>query len=1029
MQKLLTILLFVSCTLLGLQVQAQELLVTGKVTDAGSGAGLPGVNVVVKGSKTGTITDADGNYRLSVADPNGVLTFSFIGFVKQEIVIGSQSTVNCVLKEDTQVLQEVVVTSFGVEREKKELGYAVQEVKGAEVAETLRPNFINALQGRVAGVQIGTTNGMPGASSSIVIRGGNSIGGNNQPLFVVDGVPVDNSTMGEGLLVTDAANRNADFTNRIADINPNDIESITVLKGPAAAALYGIDAANGAIVITTKKGKKGTAKVDYSANFMWEQITRTAEPQTQTKFANGQTGVTNESSLFRWGGERTGGTPLYDNVKNFFQTGFTQTHNIGVSGGSEAVTYNASANIWRQEGTVPNAGFDRNSLRLNMTAQVSPKIKFNGSINYTNSLANRASKGTRGFYYETLIWNPTLDVQNYESPDGRPLSTLEDLTVATPVRYDNPNYNARKNVITDETDRFLLNGSLSYDPFEWLNLTARIGSDFYNTIGQSVYNPLTQQPFWYGADARVPNRLGGIFFEYTNTSKLINGFLLATAKKKFGDINTSFTAGYNFDDKTYRVDSRYGERFLVDNLPSIVNTTATTRQISTRGTRRRLIGVFGDLRLDYKNMIFLNITGRNDWSSTLPEATNNFFYPSISTGVVVSDLLGLESRILSFAKIRASYAEVGKDALPHQVLPSLQEFLRTGGGYNVGFFGPNNQIRPERTQSFEIGTDLRFLNNRISLDLTYYNTRSSDQIIQTRLSYATGYILQLINSGTIENQGLEALLNAEILKNDKLSWNLTANFTMNRNKVIQMPANLPEFYLSDTWLAGNARGGYVLNESYMSITGNSFRTHSSGQPLIGANGYPVTETAFVNIGNRQPNFTLGITNNVRYKNFNLSFLFDIRQGGDVFNATEMELTRLGISNRTLDRGTTRVFPGVLADGTPNTLEVPINEAYYRNGNLGSNPVLFIEKDIYWVRLRDITLTYQVPAELLSFTKIVKTFSVNLTGTNLWLQTNYKGADPDVNGLNASARGAGAVGFDSFTVAPPVTFAIGVKAGF
>ena len=999
---------------------AQSQTISGKVTDENNDA-LPGVNILLQRTTIGTVTDIEGNYAIAVQGDSPVLVFSSVGYQAQTIEVGDQSTVDVTMTPDMRQLNEVVVTTaFGVEQEKKSLGYAVQDVAGEELAETTRPSVIESLQGRVAGVNVTSTNGLPGSSNSIVIRGGTSLDGNNQPLFVVDGIPIDNTTLNGEFLFSNSPNRNFDYTSRGSDINPDDIESVTVLKGPAAAALYGIDASNGAVVITTKKGKAGKSVITYNNDFRLENITRF--PDRLKTYNTGTEGVTNQTTRAHWGAPIADGTPVYDNIGDFFQTGFTQNHSLGLSGGSENLTYRASADLLNQGGTVPNTGYDRNSFRLNVTSKASERLSLTASANYIKSVADRTSKGSGSLYENTLLWPVTDNMSNYLNPDGTPrrfFSNGED-------NFDNPYFTAYKNINSDETDRFLLNGSLDYQLLNWLSVTGRIGADVYNTLGLTAYDDESFQ--------RYPNRstadaVGGLMAEYEARSRLVNSFLLLNANKTFGDFNTSLTLGHNLEDRTYRVDSRYGENILVPDLYTITNTQQDTREISVSGYRRRLIGVFGDFRIDYKNMIFLNATARNDWSSTLPQKNNSFFYPSISTSMVLSELLDFDvNSPITFLKLRASYAQVGKDAPPHRTQPSLDEFTRTGGGFAVGFFGPNPDIKPESTSSYEFGLDLRLFQNRLGVDATYYHVKSEDQIVSPRLSYATGYILQLVNAGAIENKGLEIMLNGDIVSGAAFRWNAIANFSLNRNQVLSLPGDFEEFYLSDTWLAGNARGGYVPGKSFYTITGNSREINEAGQLIIGEDGYPVENTGFTEIGNRQPDFTLGFTNTLEYQGFRLSFLLDIRKGGDVYNATARSLTFAGLHPSTANRGETIIFEGVTETGEVNTVEAVLDQDYYRTGSRGQMESLYVEKDINWLRLRDITLAYEFPKTLLENTFLSQA-SVHVTGNNLLLFSNYSGADPDVNGLNASGRGSNAGGFDYFSLAAPVVYSAGLKVTF
>nr|WP_302238414.1 SusC/RagA family TonB-linked outer membrane protein [Porifericola rhodea]WKN30719.1 SusC/RagA family TonB-linked outer membrane protein [Porifericola rhodea] len=993
--------------------------VSGKVTDENS-SGLPGVNVLLKGSTSGTVTDVDGNFTIKVTGEQPVLLFSSVGYLSHSEQVSGRSTVNVSLKPDLKQLSEVVVTAFGMEKEKKALGYAIQDVAGEELAETSRPNVIESLQGRVAGVNVASTSGLPGSSTSIVIRGGTSLDGNNQPLFVVDGVPVDNTTLNGSYLLSDSPNRNFDYTSRGSDIDPDDIESITILKGPSAAALYGIDAANGAVVITTKKGKAGKSQITYGNNFRFETIERL--PEIFKEYNTGNDGVTNNESRNHWGEKISGSTPVYNNLEDFFQTGFSQNHNLSISGGADMLTYRVSADVVRQDGSVPSTGFDRNSFRLNLSSQTTERLNFTASANYIKSSADRASKGSGSLYQNALLWPITDNMSEYLNPDGTKKTFYEN----GDDDFDNPYFTAYYNDVTDETDRYLLNGSMKYQIFDWLDVTGRVGSDIYSTYGLTTYDDESAQ--------RYPNRsiassVGGLMAEYDAKSNLLNSFLLINSYKSFGDFNTSLTLGHNMEQRTYRVDSRYGESIQVPDLYTIVNTDQDSREISVRGYRRSLVGVFGDFKIDYKNMIFLSATGRNDWSSTLPKQNNSFFYPSVSTSIVFSELFDLDvNSPISFAKLRASYAQVGKDAPTHRTQPSLGEFTRTGGGFTVGVFGPNQNIKPETTTSYEVGMDLRLFKNRLGLDVTYYNVRSRDQIVSPRLSYATGYILQLVNAGEIENKGLELMINGDIIKNSTVRWNALANFTLNRNKVVSLPGDFEEFYLSDTWLYGNARGGYVPGESFYTITGNSRATTEEGQLIIGDDGYPVEDTGFEEIGNRQPDFTLGLTNTVEYKGFRLAILLDIRKGGDVYNATARRMVYAGLHPSTANRDETVVFEGVTEDGEMNTQEVVLDQDYYQSSNRGLVESLFIEKDINWMRLRDVTLSYQFPSAMLENT-FIKRASVHLSGNNLLLLSNYSGADPDVNGLNASGRGSNAGGFDYFSFPNPTVYSAGLKVTF
>lgn len=1010
-------LLILSLGLFATESYSQGRSVSGVVRSGEQNAPLAGVTVSVKGTNRIVQTDAQGRFTIN-AETGQTLQFTYVGHQMFEQRITNANNYNITLNTDRQQLSEVVVTAFGQTRARRSLTSATQNIDGEEVSQTGRTNFINALQGRVAGLQVSNTGGLPGSSSQIVLRGGTSFDGNNQPLFVIDGIPVDNSTLAEGSLLNDGANRGADYTNRISDLDPNDIETITVLKGPAATALYGIDAANGAIVITTKRAKKGGFQVNYTNNFRFDQLTRT--PELQRVYGTGTLGRSNDSTLSAWGGP-IGNTPTFDNLGNFFETGFSNSHNLSFSGGSNLISANVSLNNLSQEGTVPNTEYVRRSVRLNLSSDITPKLKVNTTANYIFSRNSKGTKGASSFYYYSLLWPATKDMRNWVDDNGERVNLL-DVT----DNFDNPYFDVNKNGTSDNTKRILLNGSISYDFTNWFNLTGRIGYDTYDTYGLTFYDPQSNYTIPNKSNAKA---VGGTLLDYNQKFSLLNYYLLGNFKHSFGSFNAALTTGLNIDDRESRTDSRYGETFLVPGLISMNNTDRAKREAETRGYRRRLVGVFGDFKLDYNNYLFLNLTGRNDWSSTLPVENRSFFYPSAGLGFVFTELMN-SSDFLSYGKLRASYAQVGKDAPPHRIDPALTAFTRTGGGFAVGFFGPNPNIKPETTTSYEFGGEFRLFKNRLTLDATYYSVKSKDQIVSPRLSYASGYILQLVNAGVMENKGIELVASGRPIVKKDFSWQVITNFFINRNEVKSLPGDFPEFYLSDTWMAGNVRAGYVVGQSYYSLTGYGYQKNEKGEILIGANGYPLRDiSAFKFIGNREPDFNLGLTNTFRYKNLSFSFLWDWRQGGDIFNATDYALTSLGLSMRTLDRGKTKIFEGVDINGNKNTQEVVLSQTYFQSAALGGlNEYNFIERDINWLRLRDINLSYSLPAKLFN-NVFVKGIDLNAGASNLVLITNYTGADPDVNGLNASNRGSGAVGFDYFSLPAPVSYQFGLSVRF
>ncbi len=998
---------------------AQNRELRGKITSSEDNRPVPGASIVVLGTARGTTADAEGNYRLQ-ANVGQTLRVSFIGNKSRDVVVGNAEVIDIVLQADDNQLNEVVVTALGVKEKTRSLAYATQVVDGKVIAETQRDNFLNALNGRVAGASITPTSGNPGASTSITLRGISSIGGNNQPLFVVDGLPIDNRTFSQGALVSDSPNRNNDYQNRGADINPNDIETLTILKGPEATALYGIDAASGAIVITTKKGTSGRGKISYDNAFRFDEVYR--YPAFQRTFGPGDNGTFTVPTRLYFGPRYPADVPLFDNVQNFFRTGYTNRHNLGLEGGNDRSTFRLSVGYTNQQGVVPTTDYKRLSVRLSGTSKINNKLEVSSSFNFLNTNNTKVAKGAGSTLLALLSWPQTDDARNYTNNDGtrrrlNPNSDAQDI--------DNPFFDAYKNRNSDQNNRVLGNVTLTYDPTTWLKVQTILGADVYSTAGNLLFHPQSNR----GISTR------GSLENFTELNQLFNGQLLVTGKKQIGKIGTSLLLGTSFDDRRYSVDAIRGEQFYEVDFNGINNTPPTTQRAKNTLNLVRRQAVFGQFQASYESMLYLTVTGRNDWSSTLPIANRSFFYPSVGTSFVLTELPGLQGgKVVSFAKLRASYAEVGKDApVPYITKANLGPQFTTGGGLALGVTGGNPDLVPERTTSYEIGTDIRFLNGRLSLDAAYFNRRAENQISAPRLSYGTGFILQYLNSGTIESRGFELLLTGNPVRRKDFNWDVSVNFTRNNSTVLSLPADQPEFYIAETWMFTNVRNSLFLNRPATTFGGNDYVRNTKGDILINpANGFPVKNPNFTEIGDRNPLFTMGLTNTFRYKNFTLSGLLDIRRGGDVFNANELFLYTTGLSTRTLDRETPRVVQGVLRDGLENTARPTTNTIQItpvtRNDfyNLAYVESDFIERNINWLRLRDVTLRYVFPASVLGTNKLVRGASVFFTGTDLFLITNYTGADPSVNGLNPSVGGSGAAGFDYGTIATPRGYALGLQ---
>lgn len=1005
--------------LVAAQAFAQQKTVTGKVTNE-AGSPLSDVQVVIKGTTQGTTTNAEGNYTL-LATTGQVLQFRFIGTAPVERTIGAGNVINVELRRVATNLDAVTVTALGQTTTQRALGTAQQQVEGADIAQTQRMNFVNALQGRVAGVEVINTSGTPGASSSITIRGISSISSSNQPLMIIDGLPLDNKTMHTAIFASSRGgsansfeNRSVDFTNRAADLNPDDIESLVVLKGPEASALYGIDAANGAIVITTKRGRAGTGGLEYSNSFKFEQMRAAPELQKVYDFSSAST-----AGYWYWGDPYPAGTKFYDNVDGFFQTALTQRHNLAFSGGSSdhKVNYRLSGSLANENGVIPNTKYDRYNITGTSQAQVTSWLNADLSMLYTYADNNQAFKGLNSPLFGLLIWPQTDNAKDWLTPAG---ARRQATSLGIGSEYDNPYFNVNKNRIESRTNRIVSNFGLTVTPFTWGYLKTNIGVDTYTNQNLILRHPESYMGYSYNgvldvADDITRNLSAQTLFNF-------NSYAITD------DIAITGLVGQSVRDDKSNGDAMTGQDFLDPNFVSINNSNLRYSQQTT--TQRRLLSAFGQATVDFRRYLYLTVTGRNDWTSTIPTERNSFFYPSVSTSFIFSDAFPAVANMVT-GKIRAAYAEVGRDARPYAYRPQLEYKTTAYGGYGYGFWGPNRKLKPEFAKSWELGTELSFLQDRLGVDATYYSKRTFDQIVNNiRGSYGTGFILFNLNGAETKNAGLELTLRGiPYLKGD-FEWDVLANFDKSKGKTIKLPNELPESYNSDSWLYGNIRNGTKPGTSTRSLTGRFALRNKDGKMLISpTTGLPVYATDFIDAGyDRQPDFTVGLTNTFRYRDVSLNFLVDFRRGGDILNATQHFLTVRGLAPRTLDRWEPRVIEGVLRDGkensanpTPNNIVVvpALQTSYYQ----GMGEELFIEQDINWLRLRDITLNYQVPKRYLS------NASVFITATDLFLLTNYSGLDPIGSATTVATGGSGSAGIDYGGFPIPRTFSFGTKVRF
>lgn len=1013
---------------------------SGTVTAAEDNSPLVGVTVANKTTNQKAQTNNAGYFSL-LAEKGQSLVFTYVGFVRQEVIIGDNRNISIKLVASENQEGAVVITAYGIRQNRNALTYQAITVEGDDIASTKRENFINSLAGRIPGAMITSTTGMPGASSSIILRGPTSIDGTNQPIFVVDGLIVDNSSVeAENRLPGAGATgfRNSDFGNRAMDINPEDIESLTVLKGPEATALYGSDGANGAIIITTKKGKKGRSTVTYSNSFRMEKVYRL--PEIQTVFDQGSLGVTNPTIRTFFGQRIPEGTQRYDNIGNFFRTGKTQIHNFSVDGGSDNSTYRFTVGLYDNEGVVPTTGYKRYNARLNTTFRLSPKFNVTNSFAYTHSRTDKALKGSSGFLISLLTWPVDDDVTKYLNPDGTRRTIRNDGSF---IEDDNPFFDVNSNKNFDRNDRMNANVQLNFDPLKWLNLTAIMGVDYFTNSGTMFFNPQSNGPV--GAPARAT---GGAITEFNQTQRLINGVYRATIKKKTGDLNNTLIGAFTFDTRKEQISGVKGERFYDPTFMSLNNTDPLTVSQITSYTNFNRLGAFVNYNANYKNWLILSLSGRMDGSSRLVNPVEYdpsdplYFYWSAGTRFNFTDALKLPS-VINYGSFRLSYATTGRDpSVPYVKARRFSPSLTPGGGFIPNVTQGNPGLRPEFSKQFEVGTELRFFKSRLTIDVAYYDNRTTDQLFNSRLSYASGAILQWLNGGSAGNKGFEFQLKGSPVRTTKFNWDATVNFSRNRNKIYEMPGNLPQFYNSDTWI-GNIRNVAKPGGSIYKMAGNYLVRNTNGDVLISpTTGLPVRVTgtarsAFEEVGDREPDFNVGFINSFTvFTNWNLSFNLDIRKGGDIWNGTEYFLYTRGLSTRTLDRETPRIIKGVLQDGlentanpTPNTIVITplFRSDYYTSGTIDAD---FVEKDINWIRMRDITLSYRLGKTLLSRQKVFKSASVFCTVTDLFMITNYNGADPSVNGNNASTRGGvGGIGMDLGNLATPRGINLGINVQF
>ena len=1051
---LLTALLF-----LGVGAAAWGQNANGVVVDA-EGQPVPGATVIVKGTATGTMTASDGTFALA-ASSGSVLEISCIGYAGQDVKAGVNLRI--VLTEDHVFLEESVVTAMGISRERKSLGYSVSEVGSEELLKNKQTNVINSLAGKVPGVNVTQSSGAAGAGASIIIRGANSTyeGRDNSPLFVVDGIIYDNSTSVLGNSGTDGMTRsNTTYSNRVMDINPEDIETMSVLKGAAAAALYGSKAADGAIIITTKKGSAGVVKVDFSSKTSVSWANRL--PVAQTAFGRGfyeDSGVLNEQTYSQWGAPVAAGTPIYDNIGSFFRTGLILDNNVSVSGGSRNNSFYLSLSNFDQKGIVPNTGYNKTTVRFN-GEQKFGKLTVGANVAY--SIARTDKTLTSGGLYDgggtgsmnaLYTWPVTEDLSHYLNADGTKYRLFDGIWELADDK-ENPYWIINKDQLYDRTNRFTGALNARFDIASWWDVSARVGYDSFTTDSYTYIAPgsVVKDLYQNGRLSKSDYR-----YQYISTNVMSN------MHREFGDWNVHLLLGTTTEATERNNQTHWGYNFITAGTVSFTNIASANQFFKDATVRKRLVGVYGEAGASWKNMLFLTVTGRNDWSSTLPVENRSYFYPSVSGAFVFTELLP-KSSILSFGKLRASWARVGKDAEAYVTTTTLLAPYKYGNYTMVGNYyeAGNPYLLPEIQNAWEVGAELRFFEGRVNLDWTYYNSRTDNQIARPRLSQASGYSMTTINSGSVMNRGQEFALTVLPVQTRDIDWAITLNGSYNRGTLGQFLEGVTKFYPTDAQFgtiqaASIPNGGIFLG---MVGTRYEYEKDAEGNEIMGGayaidpntGLYKVSSETDALVGNREPRFIGGLANTFRYKNLSLSFLLDFRFGGAVYNGTEYLMVSAGTSPVTLlnDRQSVTVTGVASADGNFNGEDLkagdPVSITYNAGesytvkgvvydgkamiqkywGNYQSNSSHFIT-DVNWLKLRSLSLTYDFTS-LLRRQRVIKGLSASVTGTNLFTITNYKGMDPDVSTAGGTG-GSGAAGIDYASVPAVASVSFGVNLKF
>ena len=986
----------------------QQITVTGTVTD-NKGEPLIGVNVIVEGTTIGTVTDVDGKYKIEAPDEKSVLIFSYLGYLTEKVTVGSNRTIDLKMADDVKNLQEVVVTALGIKRDKKALSYSSQQLSEDEISQGRSLNFVSSLSGRTAGIDLRKSNAGAGGSTKIILRGTKSFYGSSQPLFVIDGVPMANYQ------TSDASGfwGGIDSGDGLSNLNPDDIESITILKGANAAALYGSQGSNGVIIITTKKGAKGATKVEISSSTTFQKAS--ILPDLQTSYGQTATG-----SLDSWGTKGSYSSP----VDGFFRTGVDYLNSVSVSGGNENTTAYLSYANSNSRGIMPTNKFNKNNLTVSLKSNFTKKLSISTNLMFTDQLID--NKVLNGYYYNPLtglyLFPRGLDFNyykdNYQVFDpNRNLMAQNWFNIQD--TQQNPYWILNNDANTESTKRFLGSLNLEYKLSNTLTIQARGNYDYTHQIYEQQVKAGT-------ASTLAPDNGRWV---YNNTiSSQQYGDLLLNYDKDFGTFDLHAVLGTSYQKKiigdginvdTDRSNLIVPNEFSFNNISlstwnGTMNSVMTSREIKE--------SVFGNFSLGYKKMLYLDLSGRKEWSSTLSNTSKNtYFYPSVGLSAIVSEMVTLPKAI-SFAKLRTSYSYVGKEIPAFMTIPLNKISAKSGIELNTEM--PYRELKPETQKSLELGAEMRFLDNRIGFDATYYHIDNMDEFLKLTAPSGSGYTFYYLNAGQIRNTGVEITLTAFPVRNNKFSWKSEINYSTNKNKVIKLDPTLKGKYNPEGGGEGydmTIKEGGSIGDIYVNAY---LRDTVSGKIILDDDNLPVKAQEEKMIGSANPDFELGWNNTITFKKVSLSFLIDGKFGGKFVDMTEAWYDQFGVSQRSADArdaGGVKVT-GVKADGTPVSATVDAKSYYTRIGGRNS----FVEPYVYDatnVRLRQVVLSYNI--DLRKYKLVFNNASLSLIGQNLFFFYRKAPFDPD----NTISTGINSQSVENFSLPPTRSIGFNIKLNF